>query len=117
MQATSPMILLLVLAVNQRGGFPGLAGEVLQRYTGNWRFAVAQKGFAKQRLATAKCGGAKPYKGRVSPTAVLWNLAAVRRRIATVCYVQFVTFAYYHFLMVNMIGIKIICMIYLIILE
>jgi len=22
-----------------------------------------QKGFAKQRLATAKCGGAKPHKG------------------------------------------------------
>ena len=39
---------------------------------GNWRFAVAEKGFAKQRPATAKCGGVKRHKGQ-SPTGVLRN--------------------------------------------
>jgi hypothetical protein len=63
------------------------------------RFAGPDKGFAKQRPGLAKCGGAKPLKGR-SPTAVLRSLAArTGRRTVTVCYVpyrfintQFLTF-------------------------
>jgi len=54
---------------------------------GNWRFAVAQKGFAKQRPATAKCGGEKPHKGHKPDCGFAEPEPPYGRWAVTVCYV------------------------------
>jgi len=50
---------------------------------GNWRFAVANKGL-RSKTSNRKMWREKPHKG-LSPTAVFWSLAVLRRRTVTVC--------------------------------
>jgi len=43
--------------------FPTSLAPISHTVLNNWRFMVAKKGFAEQKPATAKCGGAKYRRG------------------------------------------------------